>query len=203
MRALLSVAAVAATLLTLSTTTQAQQLSLDQLTSLSGQDVDQINEYLASRGWTFDDAQQEDEEGIAHASWAYQKTSSYFDSNSARAQAWLQINNPGPDQLLFYQTSNKLYYDALRAKITAYKMERLGSGVVKGGIRTTYAGANFIISTSVRSSESNQKPVYIVLVQHKEAYLRQLLEQQETPGPDEPADDETDSEANSISESGR
>ncbi|WP_139923225.1 hypothetical protein [Hymenobacter sp. DG01] len=201
MRPLLSTIAILLFLFLLPGSSQGQQLSLDQLTALSGQDVDQINEYLASRGWAFDDAQQEGEEEIAHASWAYQKTTSYYDSNSARAQAWLQINNPGPDQLLFYQTSNKLYYDALRAKIATYKMERLGSGVVNGGIRTTYVGANFIVSTSVRTSENNRRPVYVVLVQRKEAYLRQLQEQQEVS--DDSEETEPDLESSPISESRR
>ncbi|MBB4601187.1 hypothetical protein HNQ93_001452 [Hymenobacter luteus] len=201
MRALLPTIALLLFLIILPDNSQGQQLSLDQLTALSEQDVDQINEYLASRGWAFDDAQQEGEEEVAHASWAYQKTASYYNNSSARAQAWLQINNPGPDQLLFYQTSNKLYYDALRTKIAAYKMERLGSSVVNGGIRTTYVGANFIISTSVRTSENNRRPVYVVLVQRKEAYLRQLLDQQDTSDDSEEA--EPDLETTPISESRR
>ena len=160
--------------------THAQQLTLDQLITLSGRDVDQINEYLASRGWAFDDAAQEEDEEVAHASWAFQKTSSYYDSDNARAQAWLQINNPGSEQHLIYQTSSKAHYDAVRTRILAFKMERLGSDVVKGGIRTSYAGANFIVTTSVRAADDGRKPVYLVLVQRKDAYLRRLLNSQDS-----------------------
>ncbi|SFQ48696.1 hypothetical protein [Hymenobacter arizonensis] len=168
----------------------AQALSLDQLLYLRGKDVDAVNSYLSPKGWVFHDAAEESQSQYGTSTWAHTKQ-----LYSGRAKSFVKLlAAEGYYSQVSYQTSSKVYYEAIRAKILAYKMVKVSAVAKDGYITTVYLGSNYQVETRLSTDSDTSLPVYSVHVAKK-------LPQGFMPAPPEStAEEETETEEETVSE---
>ena len=150
-------------LLATSLQTHAQALSLDQLLYLRGKDVDAVNSYLSPKGWVFHDAAEASEGQYGTSTWAHTKQ-----LYSGRAKSFFKLlASEGYYSQASYQTVSKVYYEAIRAKILAYKMVKVSAVAKDGYIATTYVGSNYQVETRLSTDSDTSIPTYSVVVAKK------------------------------------
>lgn len=151
----------------------AQALSLDELTALQRKDAAEANDYLSSKGWAFDQAEEETATTYGRGVWAYNKDYDGWEmsrSNSnARAQAWCTIIfSSGSATRVRYQTGNKAHQTSIKNSIKAYGMKTLKSGIEGGEIVSVYAGQKYVVTECIATQ--NGRPLYQYVVQTKTDY---------------------------------
>lgn len=141
----------------------AQALSLDQLIYLRDKDVDAVNSYLSARGWVFHDAAAESDGQYSTSSWAHTKQ-----AYSGRAKSFFKLlAAEGYYSQTSYQTVSRASYEAIRAKMLAYKMTKVSAVAKDGYITTVYLGSNYQVETRLSTDSNSSIPIYSVIVAKK------------------------------------
>ncbi len=147
-------------------------MSLDEMFSFYNKDVDQVNEYLIKKGWSFSKSSEYGEETV----WTYEPTGS-------GAQAWITLSiqilstsdtTVKIDEYLnfkfVYSTKNRVYYNKILTRIKELGLKRHGSSASDSSIETYYKSKNYDVVISISTSNNNN--LYLFVVKREDKYFR-------------------------------
>lgn len=120
-----------------------QALALDQLITLRGKRIIDVDEFLVSRKWRFVSAYDLNDSTTISV-WVFDDT-----RNRRLAElTYRQTLNGLP--VVFYSTPNRLFFSGIKKKIAAYHMEYISQKTEERGVWTAFRGANYDVLLGVR-----------------------------------------------------
>ncbi|POY34706.1 hypothetical protein C3K47_18910 [Solitalea longa] len=141
-----------------------QYLNFDQLISLQSKSLDNINDYLNSKGWQFSHSSEKDNDGYSTAYWAYGKS----DFDEGKALAWFELHyKESYENRISYQVFNKNQYSIIKSRVLALGMKQLKSWINDNSINAVYAGKNYVAYISQSSEEYKSLTTYVFRIFNK------------------------------------
>jgi len=142
-----------------------QTLTLDELLNLQESDFVAANDMLLAKGWDFSHSTKGELGNYNIITWAFAKN----DFN--QATGWLTMySDENSENILTYQMHSSKIYNAIKSKITAYKMRSISNTIEDNEISSIYQGTKYTVTVSVKSTEENLNPHYIIGVMSNKTY---------------------------------
>lgn len=148
-----------------SLTNYSQNLSLEEVMSLRKLDVANVEERLATKGWSFLSSKEGTEESLGVVDFAFNKRA--YDDTADSFLTYYFSNYTGRTRVNL-QVHNLIKYNAYLARIKSYGCKLIDSSISDGSIRKVYQGVTttFMVSVGTQKEDfsSTSKTTYQIFI---------------------------------------
>ena len=139
-----------------------QKLTFDELLNLRNKPVPEINDYLISKGWSFNDTKTY-EDNTKSVFWSFQG------SEHNIAQHWLTIylNVDDKEDGINYQTTNSVTFNNIKSRMKLLDYKLLESKTEDKAITSYYQSKSNKVTLKTMSREIDNSNAFVITIYRK------------------------------------